>query len=159
MGKGSKKNKVYITPFRGSKRYRDPITYLHIPYKERIGIYGTDSFASINQLKGNERSRRDDIEGLGYTLVYFLKGSFPWSNIKFKTQEERSEKIKEIKMNSLDIICNGCPEEFMTFIQYSRDLKFKDRPDYDYLRNILSQIRDKNKLVFNYDKFDWLLKK
>ena len=159
MGKGSKKNKVYITPFRGSKRYRDPITGLHIPYKERIGFRGTDSFASINQLKLNEISRRDDIEGLGYTLVYFLKGSFPWNNIEFKTDEERREKIKEIKMNSLDIICNGCPEEFMTFIQYSRDLKFEDRPDYVYLRNILSQIRDKNKLVFNYDKFDWLLKK
>ena len=61
-------------------------------------------------------------------------------------------------MNSLDIICNGCPEEFMTFIQYSRNLKFEDKPDYDYLRRILRQIRIKNKLIFNYDKFDWLLK-
>ena len=158
MGRGSMKNQVYIIPFRGSKRYRDPISGMHIPYKDRLGFSGTYTFASINQLKGNELSRRDDIEGLGYTLLYFLKGSLPWNNIKAKTDKERVEKIKEIKMNtSLDIICDGCPKEFITFIQYSRDLKFEDRPDYDYLRKILKQIRKKNNLIINY-KFDWLLK-
>jgi len=158
MGRGSTKNKVYIIPFRGSQRYIDPITGLHIPYKEGLRFHYTDTFASINQLSGIERSRRDDIESLGYTLVYFLKGSFPWHNINFITKKERIKKIIKIKMNSLDIICNGCPEEFMTFIQYSRNLKFEDRPDYNYLRKILRQIKNKNKLIFNYDKFDWLLK-
>ena len=117
MGRGLKKNKVYITPFRGSKMYIDPTTDLHIPYIEGLEITGTPRFASINQLNGIESSRRDDIEGLGYTLVYFLKGSFPWDNIKFKTYKKRLEKIKEIKMNYLDNICKGSPEEFMTFIQ------------------------------------------
>ena len=136
MGRGLKKNKVYITPFHSSKRYRDTISGLHLPYKEGLGFRGTVNFASINQLKGNEQSRRYDIEGLGYTLLYFLKGSFPWNNVKAKTYEERVEKVKEIKMNtSLDIICNGCPEEFITFIQNSRDLKFKDRPDYEFKKN------------------------
>ena len=158
MGRGSTKNKVYIIPFRDSQRYIDPITGLHIPYKEGLRFHYTDTFASINQLSGIERSRRDDIESLGYTLVYFLKGSFPWHNINFITKKERIKKIIKIKMNSLDIICNGCPEEFMTFIQYSRNLKFEDRPDYNYLRKILRQIKNKNKLIFNYDKFDWLLK-
>lgn len=127
---------------------------MHIPYKEGLEYICTLKFASINQLLGNERSRRDDIESLGYTLVYFLKGSFPWDNIKTKTYEELTEKIKEIKMHSLDFICNGCPKEFMTFIQYSRNLKFEDKPDYKYLRNILEQIRNKNNLIFNYDEFD-----
>jgi len=139
--------------------YIDPTTDLHIPYIEGLEITGTPRFASINQLNGIESSRRDDIEGLGYTLVYFLKGSFPWDNIKFKTYKKRLEKIKEIKMNYLDNICKGCPEEFMTFIQYSRDLKFEDKPNYEYLRKILRQIRNKNNLIYNYDKFDWLLKK
>ena len=151
MGRGLMKYKVYITPYRYSKRYRDPISGLHIPYKEGLGFIGTANFASINQLKGNELIRRDDIESLGYTLLYFLKGILPWNNIKAKTLNERMEKVKEIKMNtSLDIICNGCPEEFITFIQYSRDLKFEDRPDYDYLRKILRQIRKKNNLIGSY---------
>jgi casein kinase 1 len=158
MGRGLMKNRVYIIPYRGSKRYRVVISGLHIPYKEGLGLRSTINFASINKLKGNEVSRRDDIEGLGYTLLYFLKGSLPWNNIKAKTSEERVEKVKEIKMNtSLAIICNGCPEEFITFIRYSRDLKFEHRPDYNYLRKILEQIRKKNNLIINYE-FDWLLK-
>ena len=51
------------------------------------------------------------------------------------------------------------PEEFQTFIQYARDLKFENRPDYSYLKNLLRQICEKNKLCFDYNKYDWILKK
>ena len=40
-----------------------------------------------------------------------------------------------------------------------RDLKFEDRPDYSYLKNIIRQICEKNQLTFNYNKYDWILKK
>ena len=59
----------------------------------------------------------------------------------------------------LDVLCQGFPDEFKTFIQYARDLKFEDRPDYSYLKNILRQICEKNQLTFNYNKYDWILKK
>lgn len=51
------------------------------------------------------------------------------------------------------------PDEFKTFIQYARDLKFEDRPDYSYLREIIRQICEKEHLTFNYNKYDWILKK
>ena len=51
------------------------------------------------------------------------------------------------------------PDEFKTFIQYARDLKFEDRPDYSYLKNIIRQMYEKNQLTFNYNKYDWILKK
>ena len=59
----------------------------------------------------------------------------------------------------LNVLCQGFPEEFITFIQYARDLKFEDRPDYSYLKNLLRQICEKNQLSFNYNKYDWILKK
>ena len=149
MGRYLTKNKVYIIPSHFSKRYIDSNTGLHIPYKEGLIFYCTPLFASINQLKGNETSRRDDIEALGYILVYFFKGNLPWQN-------ENVIKGSETKKNiSLDNLCESCPLEFKTFIKYARDLKFEETPDYNYLRKLLKRIRIKYNLITNY-KYDWL---
>ena len=84
----------------------------------------------------------------------------PWQGLKARNVKEKYEKIKEKKIStSLDTLCQGLPDEFKTFIQYARDLKFEDRPDYSYLKNIIRQICEKNQLSFNYNKFDWILKK
>ena len=143
-----------------AKRYRDPRTGLHIPYKDGKSLTGTARYASVNTHLGIEQSRRDDIEGLGYILVYFMRGNLPWQGLKARTVKEKYEKIKEKKIStSLEALCQGFPDEFKTFIQYARDLKFEDRPDYSYLKNLLRQICEKNQLSFNYNKYDWILKK
>ena len=59
----------------------------------------------------------------------------------------------------MNVLCQGIPDEFKTFIQYARDLKFEDRPDYSYLKDIIRQMCEKNQLIFNYNKYDWILKK
>ena len=160
MGKGSKKHQVYAIDFGLAKRYRDPRTGLHIPYKDGKSLTGTARYASVNTHLGIEQSRRDDIEGLGYILVYFMRGNLPWQGLKARTVKEKYEKIKEKKIStSLEVLCQGFPDEFKTFIQYARDLKFEDRPDYSYLKNLLRQICEKNQLTFNYNKYDWILKK
>ena len=106
-----------------------------------------------------EQSRRDDIEALGYILVYFMKGNLPWQGLKAKNMKEKYDKIKEKKISvSLDDLCRGLPDEFKTFIQYARDLKFEDRPDYSYLKNVIRQISENFKLTFDTNKFDWIIK-
>ena len=160
MGRNLKKSQVYIIDFGISKRYYDPNTGLHIPYKDGKGLTGTARYASINTHFGIEQSRRDDIEALGYILVYFMKGSLPWQGLKAKTTEEKYQKIKEKKISiSLGELCRGLPDEFKTFIQYARDLNFEDKPDYSYLKNIIRKISEKNQLTFNYNKYDWILNK
>ena len=159
MGRHLQEEKVYLIDFGLAKRYLDKSTGKHIQYTNENHLIGTATYASINAHLGAEQSRRDDIESLGYILVYFMKGTLPWKGLKARIKKEKYEKIKQKKIStSLDSLCQGLPDEFKKFIQYIRDLKFEDKPDYSYLKDLINQIKEKNKLQFDYGKLDWLVK-
>jgi serine/threonine protein kinase len=119
IGIGKRQHYVYIIDFGLAKRYRDPKTGEHIPYKDGKNLTGTARYASIFTHIGQEQSRRDDLECLGYVLIYFLRGSLPWQGLKAKTKKEKYEQIKDKKLNtSLEELCVGFPEEFAQFMLY-----------------------------------------
>ena len=151
VGRGKKSNIIYAIDFGLSKKYRDSKTGLHIPYRDGKSLTGTARYASINTHLGVEQSRRDDIEALGYMMVYFLKGSLPWQGMVINDPKKKYD----IKLEDL---CAGLPKECIKFIQYARDMKFEDRPDYHYLRELLRKAAKNNGLQFDSSKFDWIIK-
>lgn len=78
IGLGKKSNLIYIIDYGLGKRYLDSKTKQHIPYRENKNLTGTARYASINAHLGIEQSRRDDMEAIGYVVVYLLRGSLPW---------------------------------------------------------------------------------
>ena len=159
VGRGQKSNIIYAIDFGLSKKYRDSKSGLHIPYRDGKSLTGTARYASINTHLGVEQSRRDDIEALGYIMVYFFRGSLPWQGMVINDPKKKYDKIKQLKYDiKLEELCSGMPKEFIKFIQYARDMKFEDRPDYSYLRHLLRTAAQKNRLVFDSTKFDWIVK-
>ena len=113
----------------------------HIPYKKYKNTLGNNLiFGSINSLNGIELSRRDDLMSLLYILIYFIKGCLPWENLKIKNKKEKIKEIIEMKKLFKDKLIEGLPEEIKLFYDYINDLKFEEKPDYLYLKNLLKII-------------------
>ena len=159
MGLGKKANQVNIIDFGLAKKYRDPKTHQHIPYRENKNLTGTARYASINTHLGIEQSRRDDLESLGYVLMYFNRGSLPWQGLRAANKKQKYEKISEKKMSTpVEQLCKGFPQEFATYLNYVRALRFDDKPDYGYLRKLFRDLFIREGFQYDY-VFDWTILK
>jgi len=160
MGREKNAATVYIIDMGLSKKYiKDGTASIdsgkHIPYKDGKELTGTARYASINTHIGIEQSRRDDIESIGYVLMYFLRGILPWQNMKAKDTKQKYNMIMEKKMSTpVDVLCKGFPTEFVTYLNYAKNLKFEDKPDYLYLRKLFEDLRKKSGVEMD-GIYDW----
>jgi len=150
------KNKIhhlYLIDFGLSKHYFHD---KHVPIRTRLNLTGTARYASINAHRGVEQSRRDDLEAVGHMLMYFLRGSLPWSGLEAKTQEEKYRKIKEKKQAvPLKELCANFPKQFEEYLQYCRNLEFKATPDYAMLQKLFHDVREAEGPLEDHH-FQWL---
>ncbi|KAJ0252560.1 Casein kinase 1-like protein 8 [Hirschfeldia incana] len=159
MGLGRKANQVYIIDYGLAKKYRDLQTHRHIPYRENKNLTGTARYASVNTHLGIEQSRRDDLESLGYVLMYFLRGSLPWQGLRAGTKKQKYDKISEKKrLTPVEVLCKSFPPEFTSYFLYVRSLRFEDKPDYPYLKRLFRDLFIREGYQFDY-VFDWTILK
>jgi serine/threonine protein kinase len=153
IGTGRKKHRIYIIDFGLSKKYIKDET--HTEYKKGRSFTGSFRYSSIRNHKGIEQSRRDDIEGLGYVLMYFNRGSLPWQGLKAATKKQKYERIMETKMSTPpEALCNGFPAQFIEYISHAKSLRFDQQPNYNYLRKTFRTLAVEMGYTYDY-QFDW----
>ena len=155
VGLGLHANQLFIIDMGLAKNYLNVKTREHIRYREGKSLTGTARYVSINTHLGIEQSRRDDLEGIAYVLIYLLKGSLPWQGIRASSREQKFEMIGEKKIGTpTAVLCEGLPSEFETFVKEVRKLEIGDRPDYEGYRNMFRNLMIKEGMVFDY-QYDW----
>jgi len=114
-----------------------------------------------------------------------MKGGLPWQGVKAKDRNTKYEIIKEMKTRmpihelvkmKIDkkakptlqeqgtmsigiaipgVIEDNIPEEFVTYMDYCRNLKFDEKPDYSYLRRLFKDLFNRHGYEYDY-VFDWI---
>ncbi|KIX02323.1 uncharacterized protein Z518_08264 [Rhinocladiella mackenziei CBS 650.93] len=122
-------------------------------------LLGTSRYASISGHFGVAQSRRDDLESLGYMLVYFMRGKLPWQGLRVPDCEARYRRVLEMKQTiRVSDLCADLPIEFADYMNYVRNLRDDDIPDYRNLRKMFSNLFHQQ--GFEYDNvFDWTIRK
>lgn len=133
------KNVLYLIDFGLSKTYIKKGK--HVAIERNRNITGTARYVSINVHKGILPSRRDDMESIGYILLYLLNGDLPWQGLQVKKQE-KNKLIGDIKSNIKlwELYSDTIPGEIILFIEYCKALQYDEEPDYQYLKNILNNL-------------------
>ena len=105
-----------------------------------------------------EQSRRDDLESVGYVLMYFLRGELPWQGLKVINKKDKYTKILDKKKEtSSEELCKGFPKEFCHYVDYTRKLGYNENPDYDMLKQLFLDVIKKLNQKMDYI-YDWTKK-
>jgi hypothetical protein len=129
------RNCCYMIDFGRSKKYIST-KGVHIDVDSYASTM-QGPFFSINACEGGAQSRRDDMQSLGYMLMYFLRGSLPWAPVNYN-EKLRIEYLQMKKDTSAEQLCRGYPREFSEYFAHIASLGFEDRPDYAHLRGLFA---------------------
>jgi casein kinase I family protein HRR25 len=125
LGLNNERKRIYIIDFGLCKSYMN--NDKHNPIKKTNNLIGSLTYASINTHNCIEISRRDDMESLGYMLVFFYLGTLPW-------QELTSENIDIIKNLKKDITSNDkLPQILVNYMKHVRNLEYEENPNYFFI--------------------------
>ena len=151
IGKRHNSKILYLIDFGLSKKFRDPVTKQHTIYREKRQLIGNFEYSSLNAHLGIEQSRRDDVESLFYLMLKLYKGTLPWDICN--RDSSLYNKLAFISDLTVEKICEDCPSQYLDMLKYIRTIQFEERPNYDYLKNLLNELTVQNNLIL---EFDWI---
>jgi len=144
---------VYLIDFGLAHHYRDSDNR-HMEYRDHVAFRGTHRYASITSHFRVEQTRRDDLEALGYVLIYFLQGGLPWQNLQVQ-RSERREMIGNMKKKvGTKELTEGLPVEFETYLDYTKALDYAEDPDYAYMTSLFENCLKLHGYEHDY-VYDW----
>jgi len=150
IGRGKDKDQIFIMDFGLSRKYVRKGK--HIKYRNGRSLIGTARYASHNMHKGIEPSRRDELESVGYMLIYFLKGMLPWQGLRKVKDKKHITVIGEKKLSvPLSYLCSNIPECFKDYITYCRSLQFYETPNYNHMCRIFCEYCKENNIIPRYE--------
>lgn len=138
-------SRLYLIDFGLSTKYVSK--GLHVKYSESEGFQGSPFFCSLNTLKGVKCTRRDDVEAVGYVLLYLKKGYLPWIG---QGENTISELVRIRERITVRQLCECENPMFVEYFRYCQGLKFEEKPNYAYLSSLVSQITAGPKLDLTY---------
>jgi len=136
FGLEDKKNTIHVIDFGFCKRYIDHHGE-HLPQTTEKTPLGTPNYISINVHDGLEPSRRDDLESVGYMMLYMLYGKLEWNEITefYNDYKNVNNKIKILKIKIVEK--EEIPRQIREYLLYCRNLGYDETPNYDYISTIL----------------------
>jgi casein kinase 1 len=144
---------IYLIDLGLAKRYKSQ-DRVHLMQASGKSIVGTARYSSINSHIGIELSRRDDLESLGYMLIYFIQGKLPWQGIPADNKTDKYALIGKMKQEvSVEELCAETPDAFKEYMTYTKSLKFKERPNYKYLYDLFESCFKGS--GYSWDRYDW----
>ena len=120
------------------------------------GFIGTLTYASLSAHKRKELTKKDDLWSYFYMLLDLLNEQLPWRNYSFENEKE----IIETKQKCIDdpekylfLTTTKNNKEIINIFNYIKNLKFENEPDYEYIYNQLSILKNKEiqKIYHNYE--------
>lgn len=146
---------LFIIDFGLSKCFLNPDTGAHIEYRRDKSLTGTARYASVRNHQGAEQSRRDDLESLGYVLLYFLKGELPWQNAQRRRKflssagADKYTAMLRVKVETTAAaavaettpeLFEGVSPVFQEYFAIVKQLSFTETPDYRRLRRLFKNL-------------------
>lgn len=172
LGTGCNGNTIYVTDFGLAMEYATDLDELLRTPTRQPRLVGTMRYASIrghmgqrmysSPMEGIEmlmfalaQSARDDLESLGYMIIYFMKGKLPWQGLKAKEGEGRACLVMEKKETvSEEELCSGLHRGFVEFMKYLKSLSPGRKPDYLWLRALFRGVAQSEHIKYD-NIFDW----
>jgi len=146
--------KIYCIDFGLAKKYVKKNNE-HILFNKNNKFCGTARYASIAAHKGYTQSRKDDLEAIGYMLIYLFRSKLPWEGIKNKDKKEKYRLILEKKENTTEEeLCKQLPREFLVYFKYVRNMDFDEIPPYKAFIKMFKRLFDSKN--FKNSRLDWV---
>ena len=150
----SEENTIFVVDFNLSKCWNESLVEKTVSYikgnRSEMSIKGFE----ISTFDGTKKlGRKDDLEGLGYLFLHFLR-LCPW-----KSRPKMAIYTHDLEALRSKLYRRKLPTEFIEYLAHTRTLDKDQDPNYEYLRGLFRNSAKKLHITFPYDnRFDWYKK-